>query len=645
MDKIKSLDRMKFLIKELNTATEAYDKGHPYISDKEWDDMYFELAELEKELKVYFSNSPTQEIIFTKVSALNKVEHNHKMLSADKTKDWNKFVEYFLNKDFVIMPKLDGLTLSLRYFQGNLVAAETRGNGLVGEDVLHNALVVENIPNKIDYQEELIIDGEIVCKKNDFEKINSNSEYSNPRNYAAGSIRLLDSRECKNRNLTFVVWNVIKGFDYTNDFTEKISKLSLLGFTTIPFVTSIKEKDNIIEEANKLSYPIDGLVGRFEDIAYGEHLGETEHHTKAIYAFKFYDEEYETTLKEIEWSLGRTGILTPIAIYEDIDIEGSICNRASLHNISVLYETLKNKPFIGQKIKVAKMNMIIPQIVDAEVGNNINNNLQFELPKICPVCGKATVEKNNLGVRTLWCSNPQCEGKLVNQIDHFVGKKGLDVNGLSKATIEKLIEWGWVKSIHDIFLLDSRAEEWKRKNGFGERSVENMLKSIRDSKNCSLESFISGLGIPLIGRTVARKICEVCPTWNDFREASDRSWSELDGFGFEIEKAIRNFNYTEADIIAEMLRFNTLVSQSLDDSKPKPAASLTFCITGKSRFGSRDKVKQLIEEAGGKVTSSVTSKTDYLLANKEENTSKYNNAIKYNTKIINDDELANLLKM
>lgn len=362
---------MQELVKWLNDRTKEYDEGAPTVTDLEWDREYFRLQKMEAAQGKVLPESPTHRILYEVSTKLEKVEHNHAMLSADKTKDWNSFVNYFGNKDVIGMLKLDGLTLSLHYINGKLISAETRGDGHIGELVTMNAMTIPSIPKIIDYTDELVIDGEIICTYKDFEQFKN--EYKNPRNFASGSIRLLDPNECKKRKLTFIPWHVVKGL--TNNIITNFNELEKLGFTVAPWTSSLDldAKDFLINCAKELGYPIDGLIGRFEDREYGDSLGATEHHTKAIYAFKMYDEEYDSQLIDIEWSMGRTGQLTPVAIYEDIDTGESILNRASLHNVSVLEETL-GLPFKGQKIKVYKANQIIPQIswaekINTEVGD------------------------------------------------------------------------------------------------------------------------------------------------------------------------------------------------------------------------------------------------------------------------------------
>ena len=379
--------KIRDLINKLNYYTKKYDEGNPEISDKEWDNMYFELQDLENWTGLYFEDSPTQKVIFQEVSKLNKIEHNHPMLSLDKTKSIDAIKSFLGNKDFICMAKMDGLTCSLRYLDGKLVSAETRGNGQVGEDILHNALVVKNIPKRINYQNELIIDGEIICTYKDFELFAA--EYKNPRNFASGSIRLLDSSECAKRNLTFVAWDIVKGFDeekensklltgyYSEKLSDKLLKADALGFTIVPFEVNLSEYktiEQIMEVVKKSSsmFPTDGLVFKYNDCDEYIAAGRTDHHFKGGLAYKFYDEEYETTLLDITYDVSRFGQLTPVAVFEPIEIEGTVVEKASLHNLSVMEELLGKNPYIGQKIWVVKSNQIIPQIVKSEKMGNDN---------------------------------------------------------------------------------------------------------------------------------------------------------------------------------------------------------------------------------------------------------------------------------
>ena len=632
------------LINKLNYYTKKYDEGNPEISDKEWDDMYFDLQELESWTGLYFEDSPTQKVIFQEVSKLNKVEHNHPMLSLDKTKSIDAVKSFLGNKDFICMAKMDGLTCSLRYLDGNLVSAETRGNGQVGEDILHNALVVKNIPKRINYQNELIVDGEIICTYKDFKPFAA--EYKNPRNFASGSIRLLDSSECAKRNLTFVAWDIIKGFDeekensklltgyYSEKLSDKLLEADALGFTIVPFEVNLSEYKNIeqiMEMVKKSSsmFPIDGLVFKYNNCDEYIAAGRTDHHFKGGLAYKFYDECYETTIEDIEWTMGRTGILTPVAILTPIEIDGTEVSRANLHNISVAHDTLGGAHFgwKGQKVWVYKANMIIPQISKAEEDDEKTKEY-FRLPHICPVCGGEVETRKEVDSEMLYCANPQCEGKLVNKIEHFFGKRGLDAKGISKATIEKLINLSWVARIRDMFDLSRPKDEWKNISGFGEKSVSNILGSIEASRNCNLESVISAAGIPLIGRTVAKDLTKRFTSYSAFKEniEGDFDFSSLSGYGYEMNKSLKTFDYTELDYIVE----NYLnIQEEKQEVYEKKLQNLTFCVTGKvSVWKNRDELSAFIENLGGKVTGSVSKNTDYLINNDVNSTSAKNNKAK-----------------
>jgi len=624
---------MQKLIAQLNEATKAYDEGHPIMPDVEWDKLYFELLNLERETGIIYPNSPTQTISYDIVTELPKVEHNHKMLSLDKTKSLSEIGEFVGKHDYVAMAKLDGLTCSLRYVNGQLISAETRGNGIIGEDVTHNAKVISSIPQHINYLDELVIDGEIICLINDFEEFSTT--YKNARNFAAGSIRLLDSSICAQRKLTFIAWDVIKGFNDINIFTDKLILLQEQGFQIVPW---IKENPtyavgDIRDYCQRHNYPIDGVVFKFEDIAYGKSLGETGHHFKNAIAYKFYDDLYETTLKDIEWSMGRTGVLTPVAIFEPVDIDGSIVERASLHNINIMTDLLGDNPHRGQPIKVAKMNMIIPQIIEAE--HKVQGVLYYydhpiiEIPKTCPICGQSTTEiTSDTGTVELYCSNPKCDGKLINKLDHFLGKKGLDVKGISQAILEKLVNWNWVTKISDIYFLNQYVNEWKKQPGFGEKSVENILNSIELSKNTTLDKFLCAIGIPLIGTAMSKTLANTFGSWEDFRNAvkTNFDFTQLNDFGFTTQEAIVNFDYSEADELAQILTI------SYEIPKVEEQGRLTdkkICITGSlSRFKNRAELQQVIEQHGGKVVSSVTKNTSILINNDTTSTSAKNIAAK-----------------
>lgn len=630
-------------IKWLNDRTAEYDAGLPTVSDVEWDRVYFALVNLENEWNYYNPESPTQKIQYTVVNELQKKIHNHPMLSLDKTKDWNTFVQYFNYHSAVGMIKLDGLTCTLHYQNGNLIGAETRGNGQEGEDILHNALIVKNIPNRIDYQEELVIDGEIICTIQDFESFKN--EYANPRNFAAGSIRLLDSNECAKRNLRFYAWNLVKG-GY-NLHIENLNLLSRLGFTVVPWTAGLDwdARDYLEQVAREDGLPIDGLVGRFNDISYGESLGATSHHSRAAYAFKFADETATARLTGIEWTMGRTGVLTPVAVFTPIELEGTTVERANLHNISVMKELLHGPGWEGQEVQIFKANMIIPQIQSAEEKDG-KAKMYFSIPSICPICGGPTEQLTEINSTVLMCSNPACSGKLINCLDHFCGKKGLDIKGLSKATLEKLIEWKWVKSFTDIFELYHFEEKWYDKSGFGEKSVKKILSAIDTSRQCELYQYISALGVPLIGETASKELAKYFKTWEAFVEAAEGksfNFYDLPNFGIEMHYAIKNFDYTEAKYIY----YNYLkIAEVKTEEKKDILNGKTFCITGSvKKWANRDEAKAFIEALGGKVTSSVSKNTNYLLNNDINSTSSKNmTAKKLGVPIITEADLLSLLE-
>lgn len=564
------------------------------------------------------------------------------MLSLDKTKSLDDVISFSNKHPMVAMAKVDGLTCSLRYINGRLVSAETRGNGVIGEDVLHNALTIATIPHRIDYTDELIIDGEIVCLTCDFKDFAE--EYKNPRNFAAGSIRLLDAKECAKRKLTFVAWDAIVGLDDKVLFSDRLQELKHLGFFVVPFVLCNEIDENVIDIiktlSNKLYIPLDGLVFKFNNTIYGKAQGATAHHFKNALAYKFYDEIYPTKLRDIEWSMGRTGVLTPVAVFDPIDIDGSVVERASLHNLSVLKETLFI-PWKGQPIGIFKANMIIPQIGQADLITKPNPKNILVRPAACPICGGALRER---GTDTtsyfLECSNDACEGKLINRLDHFCGKKGLDIRGLSKATLEKLVDWGWINNLVDIFSLKEHQQEWINKSGFGEKSVSNILDAIEASKNCTTEVFIASLGIPLIGRTVATELCKHFDSYESFLKAIDEHYdfTQLPGFAESKQQAIINFDYSEANQLYKIL--NVKLSETIIDASEQPLKDKKFVITGSVKhFKNRAELQSFIEKLGGKVVSTVSKNVDYLINNYAASTSSKNVAAKkLGISILTEDE-------
>ena len=650
---VHNFDTMRELVEKLNYYTKLYDEGNPAISDKEWDNMYFQLQELEKEFGVILSNSPTIKINYTVKNSLEKVEHNHPMLSLQKTKSEEEVVNFLKGHDAISMAKMDGLTCSLLYKNGELVSAETRGNGIIGENVTHNMKWVQHVPLIIPIHDEIIIDGEIICTYKNFEQFSD--KFANPRNFAAGSIRLLDAAECAARKLTFIAWDCIKGLDDKEKLSDKLYELNKLGFEVVPCLPL--QKDMIDIDHIKLCnvfiqrwakdpdflYPIDGTVYKFDDCKYYSSLGRTDHHFRGGIAFKFYDETYESTLKEIEWSMGRTGVLTPIAVFDPIEIDGSIVSRASLHNVSIAKQILGSHPSTATKVKVFKANMIIPQIESAYTPDGwmaADINLW---PLGCPVCGGRTEVINRDGIEIAICTNPDCEGKLINKLDHFCGKKGMDIKGLSKATLEKLVDWNWVQDFDSIYDLYLHRDEWIKKPGFGAASVDKILAAIEKSKYTELWRVIAAAGIPEIGVTASKTIANHYKTWQAFRSAvfEDKDFSHLPDFGYVMNNNIHNYDFKIMDDVAAKMVFQ----EDPNETKTQILTGKQFCITGKVyKWNNRDSLKQWIENHGGKVTGSVTSKTDYLINNDTESTTAKNlTAKKLNVPIISETDFLALI--
>lgn len=637
------IDRIKELTELLNKASDSYyNTGDTIMEDHEFDTLLEELCSLEQETGFVMATSPTHKVGYEVKSELQKVTHNHPMLSLAKTKDWNEFIIYFGSKDVIGMLKMDGLTCSLRYVNGELVSAETRGNGEIGEDIFHNIKTVKTVPQKIPYKDELIVDGEIICTYEDFEPFST--EYKNPRNFASGSIRLLDSNECAKRHLTFVAWNVIKGFDNENSFLRKLVIIDELGFTVVPWTSSFDwdAKEFLVNKAKKLGYPIDGLVGRFDDIKYGESLGTTSHHSNAAYAFKFYDELTETTLRDVEWTLGRTSVLTPTAVFDSVDIDGSSVSRASLHNISIMKNLGLTK---NCTIMVFKANQIIPQVDSADKDGDVS----IKIPTKCPVCGGVTSIKQDNESEVLVCTNPDCIGKKLARFTHFVSRKCMNIDGLSEKTLSLLISNNLVKNFRDIYHLKEHVCKLCTLDGMGKKSVENLLNSIEKSRDVKLENFIAALGIPNIGLSAAKAISKKFNgNHYDFIMAlanDNYDFSQIDDFGEITNKSLHDWWHSK-DPMVELLPMEVNFIVENDTCSSSNLDSKSFCITGSlTHYANRDALVKAIEDNGGKYVSSVSKKTDYLINNDKNSTSgKNKKAIDLNIPIISEEDFLNMIK-
>lgn len=644
------IDRIKELVELLNHyRNEYYNNSHSEISDFEYDKLFDELTQLESETGFIMAVSPTQTVGYEVKSELKKVKHNHPMLSLDKTKSVDDVVAFLDGKDGAIMAKMDGLTCSLRYLNGQLVSAETRGNGEVGEDILHCAKTIKNIPLKINCTDEVIIDGEVIITYDDFEKINStltdDQKYKHPRNLASGSIRQLDSSIAAIRNMKFVAWKVIKGCN-DNSFIRRWMFMGGLGFDTTPLIPlptifQDNEQIKIAIEHIKLwakeenGYPIDGCVFSYDDIAYGEALGATGHHLRSQLAFKFYDELYSTKLRYIDWTIGKSSQLTPTAVFDTVEIDGADVSRASLHNISIIKNLGLTK---NCTINVFKANQIIPQIDSCE--NDGNGDI--EIPTTCPICRGTTAIKKDNESEVLICTNPECTGKKLAQFTHFVSKKGMDIKNLSEATLQDLISHGFVHDFKDIYHLSDHRQQLIRLDGFGKKSVDKLLKSIEDSRNVKLENFIAALGIPNIGLSAAKTISAYFDDpseWYHMGVSQPFKYTILDDFGEIMMNSMHNFAAENIDMIADLMAEMNFVREQ--KSTDNSLNGLKFCITG-SFSQSRDSLRKALEDRGAKFVSSVSKNLDILFAG-EKAGSKLTKAQQLGVRVANEEELMKML--
>lgn len=646
MDKTK---RIKQLTKLLNEYRDAYyNRGESIISDYDYDNLFDELQKLEEETGIILSNSPTQTVGYEVKSQLEKVKHSHPMLSLGKTKSVNDLIKFSNGKNCIISLKMDGLTVLNTYDNGELIQSETRGDGEEGELITHNAKVFDNLPLQINNTHRFEIEGEAIITKNDFELINSKlseeNKYKNPRNLASGSVRQLDNKIAKERHVKFVAWKIPFGFTH---FTESFNFAQSIGFEVVPYVTYNSKTDDInkkIEElktiAEDRSYPIDGLVITYDDVEYGKSLGFTDHHPKHSLAFKFYDEEVVTILKDIEWGMGRTGQLTPVALFDDVFLDGTTVNRASLHNVTILKELQLG---IGDEVTAYKANEIIPQLRD-----NLTRSNTITIPSNCPVCGSFTkIEKEN-NSEVLTCTNPNCKGKLLGKLCHAVSKKALNIDGLSEATLQKFIDRGWLQCVEDIYHLPLYKDKISRMEGFGAKSTKDLMENIEKSKDITLDKFISALSIPLIGTTASKDISKFCDydieKFKLIMGKSPYKFTKIDGFG---DKKARSLFDWWSDNVKEFLelerhfRFKK-IKNNINVDKLK---GQNFVITGKLyHFANRDALKEKIESLGGKVVGSISSNTSFLINNDVNSTSSKNTkAKKLNIPIISEDDFIKMI--
>ncbi len=642
-------EKIKKLINILNKANDAYyNKDSQIMSDFEYDKLFNELLELEKNTGIVYSNSPTINVGYTVVDNFKKVKHEKKMLSLDKTKEIPKLEEFLKDNDAILSFKLDGLTVALIYEEGLLKQAITRGNGEIGEDVTHNVAVFKNIPLKVFCKEKFIVRGEAVISFKDFEKINENLEdeekYKNPRNLCSGTVRQLNNKITKERNVNFIAFSLIKEDEEVLK-SNQLDFLTKQGFDIVEY--KIVNKETIassVKEFEKRAplYPFatDGLVLTFNDIFYSKSLGETSKFPKDSIAFKWKDEVCKTKLLNVEWNVSRTGLINPIAIFEKVELEGTTVNRASLHNISVI----KNlKLGIGDEISVYKANMIIPQIAE-----NFTKSDNLIIPKNCPVCKhKTEVTSIKEGV-ILKCTNEFCSAKILSGFVHFVSRDAMNIEGLSEATIKKFIEKHFLKHFDDIYNLKNFEEEIINMPGFGEKSYQNIINSIENSKNVNLANFIYALGIEQVGLSNAKLlVSHFKGNLESIIKASIDDLIEIDGFGEVIAASTFKYFQKEKNIqnIKNILKYINIKKEDFNN-QDLILKNKTFVITGSLQFfENRNELLKKIESLGGKVASSISKNTSYLINNDiNSQSSKNKKAKELNIPILTEEQFLELIK-
>ena len=624
-------ERMKELVSLLNKASRAYyQEAQEIMSNYEYDRLYDELKELEDELGITLSNSPTVNVGYEVVSELPKERHESPMLSLDKTKEVEELKNFVGDQKVLMSWKMDGLTVVLTYRDGKLYKAVTRGNGEVGEVITNNAKVFKNVPVQIAYQGELILRGEAVIGYKDFEKINQEIEdvdarYKNPRNLCSGSVRQLNNQITAKRNVMFYAFTLVQadGVDFQNSRACQMEWLKSQGFTTVEYymVTRDTVEDEVAKFSSKISendFPSDGLVLTYDDIAYGRSLGRTAKFPRDSFAFKWQDEIRETVLREIEWSPSRTGLINPVAIFDPVELEGTTVSRASVHNISIMEELELG---IGDRIEVYKANMIIPQIAE-----NLTRSGVKDIPCKCPVCQGETKIRQVGNAKALYCMNPECQAKHVKSFALFVSRDALNIEGLSEATLEKFISRGYIHTFADIFHLDQYKEEIQKMEGFGEKSYKKLTESIEKARTTTLPRVIYSLGIAGIGLANAKVICrELKYDVESLLKVSEEELNEIQGVGEVLAKAFVGY-FADAKHVENFRRLlNELTIPEETVTKQQIFEGVNFVITGSVKhFANRGEVKELIESLGGKVTGSVTSKTNYLINNDVTSTSSKN---------------------
>ena len=652
------LEKMKQLVEKLNKASDAYyNSGNPIMSDREFDLELTKLKHLEEETGVILSNSPTQNVGFTVLGKLNKIKHEHKlMLSLAKVHSAEEIIKFANGKELIAMIKLDGLSVRLTYEDGILIRAETRGDGIEGSDITEHVKQFKNIPLTINKKGTYVLDGEAIITDYDFETINAalpegTEKFKNSRNLASGTLALLDTSLVKERHLRFILWDVIVGDD-NKSFRGRLHKAMELGFAvTVHTGCELKKEsidvvnETVLELAKREGFPCDGVVWKIDDIAYGESLGQTSHHFNNAVAFKPAQDVYETVLRDIEWSMGKTGQLTPVAIFDPVEIDGTEVSRASVHNWSMVQDLELG---IGDTITVYKANMIIPQIAD-----NLTRSGTATFPDECPICGGLTKICKENDTKVITCSNDNCKGKLLGKLSHAVSKNALNIDGMSEATIEFMINELGVKSIKDLYnfpFYPIVRTKWKNTQGFGEKSVDKILAAIEKSRETTMDRVLYAQSISLIGRTASKDIAKYCKnnikTFCDIIENGNQSvFLSIDGFGETMLKSLEKWADSHWDEFLELLKEFNFSDEVNEVKTSKNLEGKTFVITGSlEQFKNRNELVAVIENVGGKVSGSVSAKTSYLINNDiNSNSSKNTKAKSLGVEIITEQDFINMI--
>lgn len=656
--KTEYVKEMNVLIDRINDASYAYyAEDNPIISDKEFDDLCAALERLERDSGVVLNNSPIHHVQGFIIDSLAKVKHTRPMLSAQKTKDVNEVKKFLADKIGVLSWKEDGLSIVLRYENGRLKQAITRGNGEIGEDVTHTMKMVRNVPQSIPEKRYLEIRGEAVIGYDDFAKINEklHGKYKNARNLAAGTVRQLDSNVVKERKLAYKVFELVKlgGTPESEmpSIADSFKYLTEQGFDVVEH--QVVNRDNVEEymttfQPEEYKYPVDGLIISYNDYQYGKSLGMTGHHPLSLIAYKYKDDLYETTIRDIEWNTSRTGLINPVAVFDPVDLDGAETTRATLHNVSYI-EGLELGA--GDTIQVYRSNMVIPKVHD-----NLTRSNTFKIPDVCPTCGSEAKIINENGSKVLKCMNPDCKAKLLSKFVNFVSRDAMNIQGLSEATLKRFIDLGWLKDYTDIYNLAEHKSEMKNLDGFGAKSVSSLLNNIEESRRCKLVNFVTALGIELVGKSTAKDICKLIDKislsnnenpYDVFikRIKQRKYFGHIDGIGINTSLSMDDYfkeNLEMVEKLAEELEFE------MPESKKESAVDLTgmtFVVTGKvNKFANRNAIKDEIESRGGKVAGSVSKNTNYLVNNDVNSTSSKNKkAQQLGIPIIDEDRLIELL--